>query len=1339
SPPFITELYFDILPRGLTKWSYHTGLWEWSAVHNPDPDGDGLEGYLSPLSGEPVGLDADLCPNISGTRSWEHWDTDWDGLSDLFELETEGFDPCQDDTDGDTVPDGRELMFGTRPDDKDTDDDGLTDRTEIPCSRSVYEAAGFCPDWDRHPWRVPMPAIYAALPDPVAFPNPRQANLDRDHRADSQEKDKLSSPNAYNAIPVGDPLHLLLRQGTASGGIPFMDVRTGAWPNDEAVAINPTLTITLPVAFSDLELSATLRPSVLWPQLNEGVLQPPQTPNVYQWKLPPISHGRYLEAEVSGLPETPSEPVTVTAQLSYTEVDVEQVVTAAIPLRINTGGPSSSPSGVYGALVLEGMEVAEGLQELGQEVTIAGTAHDADQVSAVYVCVKATDDDCATEDWQPAHGTQLWSYSFTPPGDDVYYVRTYAVDGDGLAGPVSERWVIGVDRTPPYSLGFDLHDTAYLSTTISADGPRVITVTGWISDTAGTPFVSGADDVTVLADGDVEDAVSVADPGQSANAFAARWAPPASGFGRSVRSESGAHILTVLGGDLAGNASAVSDTLQVVIDDTPPAVYAQLPQTSGETELALSGLADDTALLYDRRPVDPLSDTLTLDDSDTRFAGVDVATSEAVIVGDVTGDSIDDIVFLAPGSADAGLPLQAGLFFGRPGGLPDTLPLADADVLLLGDVPTSGGALQPRAVGVGDANGDGVEDLLIGDPLTQYGQGEAYLIFGRRGSWESSLSLAEADWLLIAPPPVKDALTAGFGASVSPAGDVDGDGLNDFLVGASSWSAYNGVAWLYLGREQGVAAPRATLYGLPDAGFAPPNLAGLGDTNGDGLSDLLIAAEYGPATLIFGRSENDWPVKPTSALDLAAALLWASGDQQTVSPGGDINSDGLQDMLIGDPYAPEPKVYIVFGRRPERGWPSGPFTPRLDFLADAYFSAGEWPGSHLGLALATLGDLDGDGMDDFAFGQPGEGEGPNRAAVVLTGRSNLARGMPVESATTLIFGTFDGQRCGTSLSGGDVSGDRIPDLLVGTGGDGEAHLFLGAFDPGSVAGLAGIELGAYGPVEDGTMPVTATLPAAWSSAVLGQPADAISSWAGTVPVSGDGDYRVYARARDQAGNRLEPDGWYLGDVRISASDYTPTYEIQETSDPDGDSPLVGEQVTTEGIVTARFQDGYFIEDPAGGPWSGLWIYDTHTPALGDLLRLTGTVDEYYGLTELRDLTAYQVESTGNPLPDPEVLPTGDVSQEPWEGVLVRVENVTVEQEQIAYGEWIVDDGTGDVWVDDMGSYSFVPTMGRLLDFVQGPLTYSFGAFKIEPRDDDDISAAPFAVGNQGQVESFLAG
>jgi len=213
-----------------------------------------------------------------------------------------------------------------------------------------------------------------------------------------------------------------------------------------------------------------------------------------------------------------------------------------------------------------------------------------------------------------------------------------------------------------------------------------------------------------------------------------------------------------------------------------------------------------------------------------------------------------------------------------------------------------------------------------------------------------------------------------------------------------------------------------------------------------------------------------------------------------------------------------------------------------------------------------------------------------------------------------------------------------------------------------------------------------------------------------------------------------PSGWEIGTFDPAGGDdtpgsanpcaltYTPIYDIQYTADPSGDSPLDGTSgITTEGIVIARFYNGYFIEDPAGGPWNGLFVYDSNTPALGDRVRLTGTVSEYYNLTQLSSLTAYQVLSSGNSIPGPDVVTTSGASQEQWEGVLVRVEGVTVTNGDLGYGEWSVSDGSGDVVIDDKGSYTYSPTNGDVLSAVIGPLDYAYGAFKIQPRDDGDIN------------------
>jgi predicted extracellular nuclease len=192
-------------------------------------------------------------------------------------------------------------------------------------------------------------------------------------------------------------------------------------------------------------------------------------------------------------------------------------------------------------------------------------------------------------------------------------------------------------------------------------------------------------------------------------------------------------------------------------------------------------------------------------------------------------------------------------------------------------------------------------------------------------------------------------------------------------------------------------------------------------------------------------------------------------------------------------------------------------------------------------------------------------------------------------------------------------------------------------------------------------------------------------------------------------------------------DLTSIHDIQFTEDASGDSPYAGETVTTRGIVTAFFYAGggryTFIQDGTG-PWSGLLLYRPDAFVnVGDLLEVEGTVSEYSGLTEIA-YGAATVLSTGNPLPAAQVLASGAAAEEQWESVLLRVENVTVTDADLGYGEWLVDDGSGGLRVDDLGSYGYTPGDGDRLDYVQGPLYYAYGDFKLEPRSDDDIGLAP---------------
>ncbi|MCF7823416.1 MAG: T9SS type A sorting domain-containing protein [Candidatus Marinimicrobia bacterium] len=166
-------------------------------------------------------------------------------------------------------------------------------------------------------------------------------------------------------------------------------------------------------------------------------------------------------------------------------------------------------------------------------------------------------------------------------------------------------------------------------------------------------------------------------------------------------------------------------------------------------------------------------------------------------------------------------------------------------------------------------------------------------------------------------------------------------------------------------------------------------------------------------------------------------------------------------------------------------------------------------------------------------------------------------------------------------------------------------------------------------------------------------------------------------------------------------------------------------VTVQGIVTAESyafgMSYYFIQD-AETPWSGIKVDDPDRPmAQGDEIRFKATVEEYYDMTELVDVSAYEVLSTGHHV-EPMIIAL-DADMEQYEGCLVRIENVVVDNPDLGYGEWSVSDGTNTMVIDDAADYFYSHPAGETLASVTGILDYSHSAFKIQPRLAIDIPMA----------------
>lgn len=197
------------------------------------------------------------------------------------------------------------------------------------------------------------------------------------------------------------------------------------------------------------------------------------------------------------------------------------------------------------------------------------------------------------------------------------------------------------------------------------------------------------------------------------------------------------------------------------------------------------------------------------------------------------------------------------------------------------------------------------------------------------------------------------------------------------------------------------------------------------------------------------------------------------------------------------------------------------------------------------------------------------------------------------------------------------------------------------------------------------------------------------------------------------------------------------YNIQYTTNPgDGTYPsgYAGQVVTTGGIVTATDYSGgrFFISSSQGGGWNGLFIYDNNfTPTLGDSVLITGTVYEYRGYTEIKDVTSYSVISTGNSLPPATKIAASDVSNEAYEGVLVEVNVCEVSTAPDYAGNWQVNDGSGACEIlpgmfnlYDSG-YSFPE--GYPLNSVKGVIGIYGSTITIHPRFIDDIQSGEGAI------------
>ncbi|VEP16461.1 Type I secretion target GGXGXDXXX repeat protein domain protein [Hyella patelloides LEGE 07179] len=520
-----------------------------------------------------------------------------------------------------------------------------------------------------------------------------------------------------------------------------------------------------------------------------------------------------------------------------------------------------------------------------------------------------------------------------------------------------------------------------------------------------------------------------------------------------------------------------------------------------------------------------------------RFGNVGSSVSNA---GDVNGDGIDDLIIGAPGAGEevnysgyygeytsSDRRGEAYIIFGRTEGFDVELNVSALDVsngFQLSGI-NSDDNLGRSVSNAGDVNGDGIDDLIVSAPFADNpsdsynSDGEAYIIFGSTEGFDSKLDVSTLDGSngFIIPG---NADGDNLGRSVSSAGDINGDGIDDLIIGAPeageevtsyygnyTYSDRRGEAYIVFGSTEGFnteldlstlnGSNGFQINGINSYDNLGSSVSNAGDINGDGIDDLIIGAPYandsddyyssrGEAYIIFGSTKDFDSELDINALNGSNGFtIPGNGDNdnlgRSVSNAGDINGDGIDDLIIGAPYAGEKVIfdygfytnsdrrgeaYIVFGS-------TEGFDAELDLStldgSNGFQISGINSYDNLGRSVSSAGDFNGDGFDDIIISVP---------------YANSSYDYNTEGQVYLLFGnsgSFDAnidlntldpndglllsrnnyEGFGNSVSGsGDLNGDSFDDLVIGApnadtdfsyDGEGKAYVVFG-FTPLDITG-----------------------------------------------------------------------------------------------------------------------------------------------------------------------------------------------------------------------------------------------------------------------------------------------
>lgn len=354
--------------------------------------------------------------------------------------------------------------------------------------------------------------------------------------------------------------------------------------------------------------------------------------------------------------------------------------------------------------------------------------------------------------------------------------------------------------------------------------------------------------------------------------------------------------------------------------------------------------------------------------------------------------------------------------------------------------------------GGSDVDGDGLPDLIIGAPNDDNGgsnAGAVYVLPGRAGQPAPRDGLPNVAIRLTG---ATDGDAAGYG--VSSSGDVNGDGVDDVLIGARGYLTDRGAAYLVPGDPNGFAGfglgNQTRLTGEFDGDLAGTAVAILGDQNGDGFDEIVVGAPYndnngssaGAVYLVYGSSNPGSIGLGSASWELLGVPFGHAGE--VVADVGDLNGDGVADLGVGaseanDSGASSGTAYVILAGG----------TPATQLASADIVLFGEAGGDLAGYALSSAGDLNGDGYDDLVVGAPNHDDPSTRAgaAYILLGPVSPGVSSLVQADSKWVGESNDYQAGSSVASAGDVNGDGTEDLVIGSFGygntSGTAYLVLG--------------------------------------------------------------------------------------------------------------------------------------------------------------------------------------------------------------------------------------------------------------------------------------------------------